>query len=316
MADAEQGRLVPARGLSGLRPTCLAIETRDGERAWCGTVVEGVFRSDDGGRSWKGAGLAGERVTSVATSAPTRDEVWVGTEPSAVLRSSDAGASWKPASALDALPSSSTWSFPPRPDTHHVRWIALHPRIAGRAWVAVEAGALLSTSDGGRTWRDRVPGGPYDTHELAIHPERPETLCVAAGDGYFVSGDGGTTWAQPEKGLEMGYLRSVAIDPGDPEVALVSGASRARSTYVAGRSDGRVYRRGGSERWTRIRDPWPDPPQTIAPLLAPGARAGELWAADERGVHRSIDGGRRWERVAPFPSPPMNLRGLVVGGSA
>jgi photosystem II stability/assembly factor-like uncharacterized protein len=159
---------------------------------------------------------------------------------------------------------------------------------------------------------DRVPGGPTDTHELAVHPARPEVLRAAAGDGYFESEDGGESWSAPREGLEVGYFRSVAIDPGDPEVVVVSGASRPRSTYVAGRSDGRVYRREGGGRWERVLSGWPAPPVTIAPLLIPGRAGGELWAADERGVHRSVDGGRSWERTAEYPETPSNLRGLTL----
>jgi photosystem II stability/assembly factor-like uncharacterized protein len=170
----------------------------------------------------------------------------------------------------------------------------------------------VTTPDGGRSWQDRVPGGPYDTHELAIHPARPDTLRVAAGDGYFESRDGGATWASPEQGLDVRYLRSVAIDPGDPEVVVVSAASRPRAAYVAGRSDGRLYRRTGTAAWQRIVEGWPDPPDTIAPLLASGRQPGELWSADERGVHRSLDGGTSWERVAAYPARPEWLRGLAI----
>lgn len=109
----------------------------------------------------------------------------------------------------------------------------------------------------------------------------------------------------------MGYLRSVAVDPGDPDVVVVSAATHAHAAYLAGRSDGRVYRRVGRGRWERVVDGWPDPPETIAPLLAPGARHRELWAADERGVHRSEDGGRSWRRVGSFPATPSSLRGLA-----
>jgi hypothetical protein len=157
-----------------------------------------------------------------------------------------------------------------------------------------------------------VPGGPRDTHELAIHPDRPEVLRVSAGDGYFESRDAGATWDRPRDGLEVGYLRSVAIDPGDPETIVVSAASHAHAAYTAGRSDGRLYRRVGDGPWERVNDGWPDPPDTIAPLLVPGTAAGELWAADERGVHRSADGGRRWEQVAGFDRTPSHLRGLAV----
>src|SRR4029453_16868663 len=87
-----------------------------------------------------------------------RDVVWVGTEPSEVWLSADGGTTWEQTSRLETLPSSSEWSFPPRPDTHHVRWIACHPLEPERLWVAIEAGALVSTVDGGRPWGDRGPG--------------------------------------------------------------------------------------------------------------------------------------------------------------
>jgi len=81
---------------------------------------------------------------------------------------------------------------------------------------------------------------------------------------------------------------------------------------VAGRSDGRLYRRLTRERWERVRDGWPEPPSTIAPLLCVGARAGELWAADERGVHRSDDGGKSWHRAIGYSTSPQHLRGLAL----
>ena len=113
-------------------------------------------------------------------------------------------------------------------------------------------------------------------------------------------------------GLEVGYLRSVAIDPEQPEVVVVSGSSGPYSAYVAGRSDGRVYRRLTRERWERVHDGWPEPASTIAPLLCTGAKGGELWAADERGVHRSDDGGKRWRRAVGYATSPQHLRGLAL----
>jgi photosystem II stability/assembly factor-like uncharacterized protein len=249
---------------------------------------------------------------AVTASPVDRDVVWVGTEPSEVWRSGNAGSKWEQTSRLEALSSSSEWSFPPRPETHHVRWIACHPLEPERLWVAIEAGALISTMDGGRTWRDRVPGGPWDTHELAIHRKAPDTLRVSAGDGYFESYDAGATWRSPTAGLEVGYLRSVAIDPEQPEVVVVSASSGPYSAYVAGRSDGRLYRRLTRERWERVREGWPEPPSTIAPLLCAGARAGEMWAADERGVHRSDDDGKGWRREAGYATSPQHVRGLAL----
>ena len=204
--DIERGASAPARGIGG-RPTCLAVDALVHGRAWCGTHKGGVFRSDDGGRSWQPVGLADRLIMAVTASPVERDTIWAGTEPSEVWRSGDAGNTWEQTSRLETLPSSSRWSFPPRPDTHHVRWIACHPLEPDRLWVAIEAGALVSTIDRGRTWRDRVPGGPRDTHELAIHRKAPDTLRVAAGDGYFESDDAGMTWRSRQPAKRPGGIR-------------------------------------------------------------------------------------------------------------
>jgi photosystem II stability/assembly factor-like uncharacterized protein len=305
--DQEAGR--PARGIDG-RPTCLTTDPLVHGRAWCGTHSDGVFKSDDDGRSWYSVGLAGRLITAINASPVDQNVVWVGTEPSEVWRSTDGGHTWEQTSSLETLHSASEWSFPPRPDTHHVRWIACHPLESERLWVAIEAGALVSTIDAGRTWNDRVAHGPRDTHELAIHENAPNTLRVSAGDGYFESEDAGVTWRSPSTGLEVAYLRSVVIDPEQSDVVVVSASSGPHSAYVAGRSDGRLYRRVGHERWERVRSGWPASPNTIAPMLCAGA--GELWAADERGVHRSDDSGKTWRRAGVYATSPKQLRGLAV----
>src|SRR5712671_3921232 len=155
--DAERGPGARAHGIDG-RPTCLTADPLVHGRAWCGTHRNGLFRTDDAGASWRSVGLAGRLTMAVAASPADRDVVWVGTEPGEEWRSGDAGSTWEQTSKLETLSSSSEWSFPPRPDTHHVRWIACHPLEPKRLWVAIEAGALVSTVDGGRTWSDRVPG--------------------------------------------------------------------------------------------------------------------------------------------------------------
>ena len=309
--DARTGEVGGSSGLTGHHPTFVAADPHVEGRAWLTTRKGGVFRTDDEGRSWRPSGLDGERLMTVAVAPAAPNRIWAGSEPSRVWRSDDAGTSWEPTAALEDLPSSSGWAFPPRPETHHVRWIGCAPHDPDRLWVAIEAGALVSTRNAGRTWNDRVSEGPHDTHELAVHPDAPAILRVAAGDGYYESLDGGETWERPRTGLEVGYLRSVAVDPGDPHTVIVSAASSPRTAYVAGRSDGRLYRRQGGS-WERVTSGFPTLPSTIAPLLIAGRSSGELWASDERGVHGSVDGGRTWAEVARFSRTPDHLRGLAL----
>src|SRR4029453_2645089 len=183
-----------------------------------------------------------------------RDVVWVGTEPSEVWLSADGGTTWEQTSRLETLPSSSEWSFPPRPDTHHVRWIACHPLEPERLWVAIEAGALVSTIDGGRSWSDRVPGGPWDTHEPAIHQKSPDTLRVAAGDGISRVTTPVRHGARPRLASRPATCAAWRSIPSSRGSLWYRARPAPYSAYVAGRSDGRLYRRLTRERWERVRD--------------------------------------------------------------
>jgi hypothetical protein len=85
--DGEQEAGTPARGIQG-RPTCLITDPFVHGRAWCGTHRDGVFRSDDGGRSWHSVGLAGQLITALSASRarPERGLVRHRAEPGLVFK--------------------------------------------------------------------------------------------------------------------------------------------------------------------------------------------------------------------------------------
>ena len=134
------------------------------------------------------------------------------------VQSDNEGKSWEKMSSLNNLKTSTSWSFPPRPWTSHVRWIEPDVNSAGHVYVAIEAGALVQSHDYGRTWIDKVEGSPYDTHTFATHKKMPGRLYSAPGDGYFESNDYGQTWKRSVAGLDnYDYLAGIAVDSGDPE---------------------------------------------------------------------------------------------------
>jgi len=289
--------------LVGNDVTSVAVDPRRTRRLYAGTDGAGIWRSDDGGHRWDPAGelFRGRDVTALAVSASgPGDTGWLyaGTEPSALFRSHDGGDTWEELTGFQALPSASTWSFPPRPDTHHVRWIAPDPAVPDRLFVAIEAGALIRSRDGGRTWEDRTRGSPYDTHTLALHPQAPGRLYSAAGDGYFESRDGGETWKRPRAGLEHGYLVGVTVHPEDPETVLVSAAPGPWKAYASRGAESYVYRRTRDGRWTTAGMGLPEARgTTVSALAASRAEPGTVFAANNRGIFTSGNFGLTWERL-------------------
>src|SRR5260221_202028 len=86
-----------AEHLNGRSPVCVAVDTRDPTRVYCGTAGAGLFRSRDSGRNWEpvGPGIDHPIVTAVAVGNTEQADgfgiVYAGTEPSAVFRSDTGG---------------------------------------------------------------------------------------------------------------------------------------------------------------------------------------------------------------------------------
>ncbi|SDJ75074.1 BNR/Asp-box repeat-containing protein [Halovenus aranensis] len=297
--------------LVGFEFECLAASRSRPEQVLAGTVESGLQRSTDGGTTWDTLGVFDDRVTAATVSPHDPDVVWVGTEPSAVYRSTDGGDTWSERGDLTDLPSAEEWAFPPRPHTHHVRWLAVDPQDSATVYAAIEAGAFLRSTDAGQAWEPRPAGARLDNHTLATHPDAPGRVYAAAGDGYAESADGGRTWQYPEAGLDHGYVWGLAVDSADPERVVVSAADGARSAHTPARAETYLYRRTPDGGWERAMDGYPE--GTVRAVLAAGVRAGEFAALTNRGVYWSDDGGDSWSRLAvEWPEEDLVGRGLAL----
>ncbi len=290
--------------LQDQKPESLAVDPADPSRLYAGTWGNGLWRSTDAGRTWEpvASGIPHAQISAVAVASPSNGAsgpLYAGTEPSTLSRSDDGGESWRELSGLLELPSSSRWSFPPKPETHHVRWIETDPNQVSRLFVAIEAGALVQSPDGGLSWIDRVEDGPIDTHTAATHREAEGRLYSAAGDGYFESADGGQTWSRPMDGLRHRYMVGVAVDPGDPETVLVSGASGPYSSYRPQNAEAYLYRKTDGQPFQMAMDGLPEARGTVACRLATHPEEpGVFYAANNHGLFRSEDAGLSWGAMA------------------
>lgn len=264
---------------------CIAVA---GERVLVGTRGSGAFLSRDGGGHWDSLEFPEPDVFAVAISAADGG-LYAGTEPSRLFVAADGGP-WVELESLQAIPSRDRWSFPPRPWTHHVRWIAPDPHRAERVLVAIELGGVMYTEDRGATFSDHRPGAKRDAHNLAWHPLVADRAYQAAGDGAAWSHDGGRTWEAQDAGRELGYCWALAVDPVDPDRWYVSAASGPGAAHRGEDAHGRLYRWDGG--WHELPLPGDAMPYALA------ATARELLAGMSDGrVLRSDDHGESWQDI-------------------
>jgi hypothetical protein len=299
---------ISRESLKGTQPQSVAFDHQNSNRAYCGTFNDGLWKTDDFGHTWDSianGAISSQKVMSVSVS-PLMEQrnhgfnkVYVGTEPSELYISNDGGEYWERMTALNNLDSSTSWSFPPRPWTHHVRWIEPDVNNLDYLFVAIEAGALVQSRDGGRTWIDRVTEGPYDTHTLATHQKAPRRLYSSAGDGYFESLDYGKSWSRPTPGLRHHYLHGLAVDSANPQTLIVSASLGPWEAHSVKNAESFVYRKSeDSENWQAISDGLPEATGTIITILVSNPKAaGGFYAVNNRGVYISTNSGVSWRSL-------------------
>jgi hypothetical protein len=283
-----------AWSLDGTAAASLAIDPRSPNRIYVGRHGAGLARSLDAGLTWEeDVGDIPERdVFSLAVSAAD-GALYVGTEPSRLFRSGDGGNSFEELTALQEIPSRPRWSFPPRPWTSHVRWIAPSPHDAARLLVGIELGGLMLSEDGGKSFFDHRPDAQPDVHALAWHPREPGRAYEAGGGGAAWCRDGGRTWERADEGREHRYTWALAVDPEEPDRWYVSAAAGPREAHGSGPSRAAIYRWEGRGPWRRVAGPHDAMPYALA---APAPDVVFAGLADGTLV-RSHDRGESWERL-------------------
>jgi photosystem II stability/assembly factor-like uncharacterized protein len=285
--------------------SCLARDPRDAAFLLGGGRGSGVWRSGDSGESWERLDFPQPDVFSVAVSAAD-GAVYAGCEPSMLFVSRDRGERWTELASLREIPSAPTWSFPPRPWTSHVRWIAPSPHEADLLLVGIELGGVMRSEDAGKTWSDHRPGAQPDCHSLAWHPVVPGRAYEAGGGGAAWSSDGGATWEPADAGRDRHYTWAVAVDPDDPDLWFVSASTGPYAAHGRGSAEALVYRWRGAGPWEPLTGGLPQPldemPYALAfadGLLAAGLADGTIYA--------SRDAGDSWERVELAGDSPERI---------
>ena len=302
----------------------VAVAPSDPEIVWAGTgetfirsnvsIGNGVWKTTDGGETWRHAGLEGTgRIGRVVVHPTNPDVVYVAALGDAYLprpergiyRTRDGGDSWERVLAVnDSTGASDLVMHPNNPRILFAGMWQLDIKTWGRESGGAGSGIFM-TRDGGDTWKrlegNGLPGRSVGKIALAMTPADPERIyaLIETGDGVpwhgqetdsgelWRSENGGKQWQLMTHNRNLGgrqpYYTRCAVSPDDPdEVYFLAGA------YSITRDGGRTSEvLTGSVRPTwDSHDIWIDP-----------TNADRMIVAGDGGLAITRNRGKSWFRV-------------------
>jgi len=227
------------------------------------SVGDGMYRSDDAGKTWTHLGLRqGEQIPAIAIDPTNADVVFAAVlghpygpnEERGIFRTEDGGKTWKKVLYKDQWTGGSDVVIDPKNPqvVYACLWEdTLGPWEDGNQYSGTHGGLFKST-DGGNTWKQLTKGLPEGLEQInvAVAPSDPQRLYatmqakVAGGGGYTVphglyvyrSDDGGESWRKitddprPEMKIGGGDLSIPVVDPKDEDTVYVTSIVTVRST--------------------------------------------------------------------------------------
>jgi len=318
-------------------------ERQERHRLWASTsTFWGTFLrySDDFGKSWTNpqeanvkfpadCGQSLKNIWQVCLGRENEpDTMYCGVEPAALFESHDAGESWSLVRGLFNHPHRPRWV--PGNGGLCLHTIVLDPAKKERMYIAVSAGGVYRTDDGGKSWQarnrgirvlhtpERYPEFGQCIHKMVLHPARPERLFLQNHGGLYRSDDNGDTWKGISNGVPSDFGFAMVMHPRDADCVYIlpidsdefrctpEGRLRVYRTRNAGDSWEALTRglpqKGAYE--TVLRDAMATDGLDPAGIYF-GTRSGELFASN--------DEGKNWRLILSGLPSVVCVKPLVLG---
>jgi photosystem II stability/assembly factor-like uncharacterized protein len=310
--QSEATASVGALAIAPSNPSVIYVGTGQTDTRYDIASGRGIYRSDDGGKTWQARGLSDTRAIGRIVVDPQNPDVVLVAAlghifgPNAergVFRSEDGGKTWQKALFIDentgavdlaADPTDPSVVYAATWQVRNYPWLSyFHPERG-------PGSGVFKSTDGGRTWK-RLSGGEWPAEPLgrigltaaaggrvyavvvmrtgAGNPRRAGV--TSGGGGLYRSDDGGTSWKRVSQAdwLESDYFARLTADPTNPDRVYAMGRSVRRSDD-GGRTFQIVKGAPGGDDYHYL---WINPKQ-----------ADHMAVASDQGTSVSVNGGRTW----------------------
>jgi len=324
--DDQPSQSIGAIAVAPSNPNRIYVGSGEGLHRPDLSVGDGMYRSDDAGRTWRQIGLRdGQQIPDLAVDPGNPDRVFAavlghpyGANPErGIYRTLDGGKTWQKVLGNDNDTGGSAVAIDPS-----------HPNIVyASVWqdrlgpwedknqFQGTGGGLFKSDDGGEHWERLAAGLPEHTTQVnfsiaASRPNRifavvgtnePGAYSSAAGLGLFRSEDGGRNWTRitsdPRPALRIGGgdLPIIRVDPSNPDVVYSTGLVTMKSV-------------DGGITWTSLRGaPGGDDYQNL--WINPN-HSDTLALVSDQGAVITVNGGKTWSSW--FNQPTAQLYHVSV----
>ncbi len=293
---------------------CITIDPNNHNRIWVGTgennnqrsvaYGDGVYKSDDAGKSWKKMGLENsEHIGKIIVHPEDSDKIyiaaigplWSSGGDRGVYHSNDGGKSWEQILNIDQYTGVNDIVMDPRDPS--IIYAAAFQR-ARHVYTYLGGGpgsGMHRTTDGGKTWEKINKGLPkvdIGRIGLSISPANPDILYAivesAEGKGgTFWTKNMGANWEKRGKTTTSGnYYQEIIADPKDP-MTLYS-----MDTWMKVSNDGgKTFKVVGEDtKHVDNHSMWIDPSNTAHWLVG-----------CDGGIYETFESGKTWVFKANLP---------------
>lgn len=311
-SEDDHSWLIARKGLEDWSVMDLALIRSEPNRIFAGTRGDGVWFSEDLGKSWKkpSYGKRGPgKVRCVELDPHDKNTVYAGTEPIDLFVSRDCARSWKNLEGVWEIPWVATVGYPAARVEPHVRDIAVDPKNPKKIYIALQVGYMLKTTDGGKQWQLLNEDLDADVHTIVIDPENSDRLFIATGGSdcrkgrvkgraLYRSHDAGESWEPMAMEFTQEYSVPLAVHPKNSNILFSALANGNRSKWdKSGGADSVMIRsKDGGKKWEMVEKGLSEVKKNFAQVIVfDQSNPDNLYAALKNGeLYASNDCGDSW----------------------
>jgi photosystem II stability/assembly factor-like uncharacterized protein len=286
---------------------CLKIDPENPSVIWAGTgenthqrqlgYGDGIYKSEDGGASWKNMGLKESRqIGMIAIDPRNTDVVYVAAEGSiwgpggerGLYKTTDGGKTWNKSLNISENTGINNVILDPRnPDVLYATSEQRRRHVFTKIGGGPES-AVYKSKDAGKTW-DKImtglPSGDIGGMGIAISPVNPDVLYIimeAAGEtgGFYRTMNRGASWEKMSSYASSGqYYNEIYCDPLDVD-KVYSMETTSKVTLDGGKTWTSV---GNNNRHVDDHALWIDPENTK-----------HLYIGGDGGIYETFDEGKNF----------------------